>query len=113
MENDIKKIAAQIKSLVDELAALANASNPKGQSTKKKVRTAEAKGAIGALNLLAEEGFFDTPKDISLVMGKLKEIGRYYPQPAVSMNLLNLTRRRIFTRIPDKETKNWLYVIKK
>jgi len=68
MEKDIKKIVAQIKDLVDELAAVVNAGSPKGRAAKKQVRSAEPKGAIGALNILAEEGFFDTPKDITLIM---------------------------------------------
>ena len=110
MENKAQKIAEQIRSLLDELVELAGAPH-KDKQTKKVIAT--PKGAIGALTTLAEEGFFDTPQNIAAVTEKLKEIGRYYPQTTVSMNLLNLTKRRIFNRLKDKDTKNWLYVLRK
>jgi len=111
MESKAQKIAEQIKSLLDELVMLSRGTY-KGKQTKKGIATTP-KGAIGALTMLTEEGFFDTPKDISTIMEKLKEIGRYYPQTTVSMNLLNLTKRRVFNRLKDKDTKNWLYVLRK
>jgi len=113
MENKAQKIAEQIKNLVDELAAISGGSSTKKQIIRKKEVPSIPKGAIGALTMLTEEGFFDTPKDISAIMEKLKEIGRYHPQTAVSMNLLNLNRRRIFNRFKDKDTKKWLYVLRK
>lgn len=113
MENKTQKIAEQIKNLVDELVAISGGKPGEKQTVKKKESTSIPKGAMGALTILTEEGFFDSPRDISAIMGKLKEIGRYYPQTAVSMNLLNLNRRRIFNRIPDKDTKKWLYVLRK
>jgi len=113
MEDKAQKIAEQIKNLVDELVAISEGSPAKKQIIKKKEGISIPRGAIGALTMLTEEGFFDTPKDISAIMEKLKEIGRYYPQTAVSMNLLNLNRRRVFNRFRDKDTKNWLYVLRK
>jgi len=113
MENKAQKIAEQIKNLVDELVTVSSGGAIKKQVIKKEEGTSIPKGAIGALTLLTEDGFFDAPKDISTIMEKLKEIGRYYPQTTVSMNLLNLTKRRIFNRLKDKDTKNWLYVLRK
>ena len=113
MKNDTKKIVEQIKNLVDELATMSGGTSVKKQTTKKRESTSIPKGASGALTVLTEDGFFDAPKDISTIMEKLKEIGRYYPQTSISMNLLNLTKRRIFNRLKDKDTKNWLYVIRK
>lgn len=113
MENNAQKIAEQIKSLVDELVTISGGVSTKKQKTKKTKTASIPKGASGALTLLTEDGFFDTPRDISTIMEKLKEIGRYYPQTSISMNLLNLTKRRIFNRLKDKESKNWLYVLRK
>lgn len=109
MKQNIQKIAEQIKNLVDELVAM-SINEKKGK--KQNIATPN-KGAIGALSMLIEEGFFDEPKDISIIMEKLKEVGRYYPNTTVSMNLLNLTRRRVFNRLKDKDKKNWLYVLRK
>ena len=112
--NNPQSIAEQIKLLLDELVTMVE-DKPTSKSTSKHqiVKVVAPKGASGALAMLMNEGFFDTPKDISTIMEKLKEIGRYYPQTSVSMNLLNLTKRRTFNRLKDKETKNWLYVLRK
>ena len=111
--NTPQKIADQIKTLLDELVGMTEGKAMAKTGAKRIVSTSVPKGASGALKLLTNDGFFDTPQDISKIMEKLKEIGRYYPQPSVSMNLLNLTKRREFNRIKDKETKNWLYVLRK
>ncbi len=113
MKKDVNKIASEIKELLDQLVTMVS-SQKKGKKITKTVKVMTTpKGASGALSMLTQEGFFDTPKDISLVMERLKEIGRYYPRTTVSMNLLNLTKRRIFNRFENKETKNWEYVIRK
>ncbi|HUW21424.1 MAG TPA: hypothetical protein VMW41_02020 [Candidatus Bathyarchaeia archaeon] len=113
MERNAQKIAEQIKNLVDELAVLSGVTPAKKQSAKKRDGTSVPKGAIGALTLLTEDGFFDKPQNIASIMEKLKEIGRYYPQTSISMNLLNLTKRRVFNRLKNKDTKNWEYVLRK
>jgi hypothetical protein len=113
MKKEAQKIAEQIKELLEQLVAMAS-SQPLDKKVSKSFGIATAsKGASGALSLLINEGFFDSPKDLNLIMEKLKEIGRYYPKTTVSMNLLNLTKRRTFNRIKDKETKNWQYVLRK
>jgi len=113
MRNDTQKIVEQIKNLVDELATMSGRTSVKKQTTKKRESASIPKGASGALTILTDDGFFDAPRDIATIMEKLKEIGRYYPQTSISMNLLNLTKRRIFNRLKDKESKNWLYVLRK
>lgn len=109
-KKDIYKIAGQIKELVDQLIIVAGR-----QSTdvKSSVKVAAKKGCSGALMLLIEERFFDTPKEISSVMEKLREIGHYHKQTAVAMNLLNLAKKRTLNRFRNKETKNWEYVLRK
>lgn len=111
--NTPQKVADQIKALLDELVAMTGEKAVAKAGAKRAVSTLAPKGASGALKILTDDGFFDIPQDISKIMEKLKEIGRYYPQTSVSMNLLNLTKRREFNRIKDKETKNWLYVLRK
>jgi len=110
------KIGEQIKGLIDQLVVLSSNGASSGESPKgKKFASpiAKQKGASGALAMLTDEGFFDSPRNIAVIMDKLKEVGRHYPQTSVSMNLLNLVKRRSFTRLMDKETKNWLYVLRK
>lgn len=108
------KIAEQIKGLVDELVALSSENSVNNSKKEKTLSlTSNHKGASGALVMLTDEGFFDSPRSIAVIMDKLKEVGRHYPQTTVSMNLLNLVKRRTFTRLMDKETKNWLYVLRK
>lgn len=114
MENKAQKIVEQIKLLLDELAVLAGDKALVRFGSKIKMeKSATKKGASGALTMLTNEGFFDSPKEISTIMEKLKEIGRHYPQTTVAMNLLNLTKRRTFNRLKDKGSKNWLYVLRK
>ena len=112
-EKEAQKIGEQIKDLVDQLVAIANNKPIDKRALRQPGITTSTKGGSGALSLLINEGFFDSPKDLNSIMEKLKEIGRYYPTPSVSMNLLNLTKRRTFNRLKDKETKGWQYVLRK
>lgn len=112
MKKEAQKIADQIKLLVDQLAEMTTAKSSTGKLSTK-TTTKHKKGASGAISMLTEEGFFDSPKDLLAIMGRLEEIGRWYPKPAVSMNLLNLTKRRIFNRLRDTKTKKWKYVLRK
>ena len=108
-----QKIAEQIKLLLDELIVLAGEKPTIKSNTRREIVNVTRKGAAGALAMLIDEGFFDSPKEISVIMEKLKEIGRHYPQTTVAMNLLNFTKRRTFNRLKDKGSKNWLYVLRK
>ena len=107
------ELVAQIKKLVDELAALSHKHALLTEHSKNPQKSPSKKGAAGAISMLIEEGFFNSPKDLQAVLDKLKEIGRYYPKGLVSMNLLNLTRRRVMNRIKEGDNKNWKYVIRK
>lgn len=111
MRRKPETIISDIKKLLIELE---NSLAPSGAYKETSVRPTKAstvpKGALGAITLLMEEDFFDTPKEISAVMEKLKEIGHYHKLTTVAMNLLNLTKRRILNRFKNKETKNWEYV---
>lgn len=107
MKKDPYKIAEQITSLVNELIELA------GHPITAKSQKKEAKGTVGALNLLINDGFFDTPQPLTAVMNKLQEMGRHYPKSTVAMGLLNLTRSRVLVRLKNTKTKNWEYVIRK
>jgi len=113
MKKEAQKIAEQIKGLVDQLVFLAS-EHPSGKKSSKQVKQSKStKGCSGALLILREEGFFNKPKDITEIMSKLEEIGRYYPITSVSMNLLNLTKRRTFSRIKNNKTKKWQYVLRR
>ncbi|MDD2678239.1 MAG: hypothetical protein PHN95_02435 [Candidatus Pacebacteria bacterium] len=111
---DPKTIISEIKDLLDELGSSLGVKTGHGQIAKKtKIDTSPPRGVLGAINMLIEEKFFDTPKEISAVIEKLKEVGHYHKSTAVAMNLLNLTKRRTLNRFKNKETKNWEYVIRK
>ncbi|MCX6702225.1 MAG: hypothetical protein NTX96_03485 [Candidatus Zambryskibacteria bacterium] len=111
---DPKLIISEIKDLLDELSTSFGVKSIQDKTTNKPSRSTNSpKGALGAINILIEEKFFDTPKEISTILEKLKEIGHYHRSTAIAMNLLNLTKRRILNRFKNKETKNWEYVIRK
>lgn len=112
MKKRAQEIAEQIKKLVDQLAAVATGKSSVGKPLVKATTKAK-KGASGALSILMEEGFFDTPKSLSEIISKLEEIGHWHKKPAIAMNLLNLTKRRTLNRIKDNETKKWKYVIRR
>ncbi len=115
MKRKPQTILSEIRGLVDELEAAmgGNPSPRKKTSSRRSSSSYVPKGALGAITMLFEEGFFESPKEIGALMEKLKEIGHYHDRSAVSMNLLNLTRRRVLNRFKNKDTKNWEYVIRK
>jgi len=109
-----KIIINEIKGLLDELSSSFGVKPSRDKITSQTSRSITSpKGALGAINMLIGEKFFDVPKEISTVMKKLSEIGHYHKRTAIAMNLLNLTKRRILNRFKNKETKNWEYVIRK
>jgi len=115
MPRNPKTILSEIRGLIDELEMAMSGDAPvhKKSNSKQSSFTSAPKGALGAVNMLLEEGFFDTPKEIAPIMEKLKQIGHYHKRPAIAMNLLNLTKRRVLNRFKSKDTKNWEYVIRK
>lgn len=112
MKKSAQEIAEKIKKLVDQLVEI---STDKTQGGKPSIQAKPKakKGAAGGLEILIGEGFFNSPKDLPAAILRLQEIGRYYSRPTVSMNLLNLTKRRTLNRMKDKETKKWKYVIRR
>jgi hypothetical protein len=112
---DSKIIISEIVSLLEELNnSLGIEHQPYSKVANKVGRNdTSPKGAVGAINTLIEENFFNTPKEISVILEKLKEIGHFHKSTAIAMNLLNLTKRRVLNRFKNKETKNWEYVIRK
>jgi len=113
MAKKTNELVAQIKKLVDELAALNDGHTPSHGRSHNKKTVANKKGAAGAISILIEEGFFDSPKNLKSIQEKLKEIGRYYSRELVSMNLLNLVKRRVLSRQKEGKNKNWQYVLRR
>ena len=113
MHRNQKTILSEMRNLINELELTVGGSLPtnKKQVQKKIPSTVILKGAIGAINILIEEKFLDTPKTLNNIMQKLKEIGHYHKKQTVSMNLLNLTKRRKLSRFQNK--KKWEYVIRR
>ncbi len=107
MKKRPSEIAEQIISLVNELVEMA------GHPTTVKLQKKEKKGAVGALNLLIDESFFDNPQPLTEVINKLQEMGRHHPKSTVAMGLLNLTRSRVLVRIKNTKTKKWEYVMRR
>lgn len=107
------ELVAQIKKMVDELAALSHKHAPTTENSENPKKSHGKKGAAGAISMLIEEGFFNSPKDLQAILEKFKEIGRYYSKGLVCMNLLNLTRRRVMNRIKEADNKSWKYVIRR
>ena len=118
MKNKPEQLVQQIVEAVIELAALAGASpdrtQPQHKSQKLPVTERKDKsGATGGLRQLIDEGKLNTPKHLPEIIELLRQDGRHYSRPTVSMGLLNLFRERILTRFRDKGDKNWKYVIRK
>ena len=111
MAKSLKQLAEEIHSLLDQLVSAAEG----GAKTKIKMgkRSSAPKGASGAIQLLIEEEFLNTPKDLAAVEERLREIGHWHRKENLSMNLLNLTKRRVLNRFKNKESKKWEYVIRK
>lgn len=110
MKKDPTQIAKEILALVNELVESAGSPTV---TLPKQSKQKGTKGAVGGLNLLIDEGFFDSPQSLTVVINKLQEMGRHYPKSTVAMGLLNLTRSRVMVRLKNTKTKNWEYVIRK
>ena len=108
-----KAIIAKMKDLLSDFEKTLGGDIPSKTLKKHTTTTKTKKGAIGAIQLLVEEGFFDTPKDVTSILSKLEEIGHYHQRASVEMNLLNLTKRRELNRFKGQKTKKWEYVIRK
>ena len=107
-----KVIIAKMQDLLSDFEKTLGSDTPQ-KTLKKHIAVKDKKGAMGAIQLLIEEGFLDTPKDITAILNKLKEIGHYHQRASVEMNLFNLNKRRELNRFKGQKTKKWEYVIRK
>jgi len=112
MSKNPKELAKQIIVLTNELAELAGVET-NNISISIKSRKRKPVGATGGLRFLIDEGYFDSPKELLIVVNKLREEGWHYSTATISMGLLNLVRERILTRYKEKKSKSWRYVIRK
>ncbi len=87
--------------------------SPEEAALQTPVKEKSRSGATGGLRSLVDEGKLDSPKTASEIIGLLKQGGRHYSKPSVSMGLLNLVRERVLTRFNEKGEKNWKYVIRR
>ena len=113
MKREPKIIISEIMGLIDELSSVLTGGKSTAAIVKPKGNAGMPKGALGAIQMLMDEGFLNEPKETSAIMNRLKEVGHYHKPTAIAMNLLNLTKRRILNRFKNKGTKNWEYVIRK
>ena len=116
MNKKQKGIVLKMRNLLDELEKASGIKQSDHKKTRLKQSVSIArKGVMGAILTLVEEGFFNKPQTKSKIMEKLKEIGHYDKPETVSMNLLNLTKKRKkLNRFKHKKYKNqWEYVIRR
>lgn len=108
MKRTTSEVIAQIKVLLNELEQNAGLEN--GEAGKVVMTTSQKKisGCAGIIQNLIDENFFNTPKDRAEVEKKLKEEGHPYSPQLISMNLLNLIKRRVLRRV--KENGQWQYL---
>ena len=110
MKRNKEQIIKDINILLQELSSGVNIPNSSGSmiiSANKEIK----KGCIGALQLLINEGFFSELRSLEEVLQKLKEEGEPYSRALVSMNLLNLVKRKVLRRIEQKD--KWQYIVRK
>ncbi|MCB2230671.1 hypothetical protein KQH82_08140 [bacterium] len=116
MAKTVQDIVKDIHKMVDELAGLVEGQGTRrapAASSRRKADARSTKGATGGVRLLVADGYFNEPRELSEVVGELKKEGRHYAKSTVSMALLSLTRERLLTRLENKATKNWQYVIRR
>lgn len=116
MKSKAEQIENQISLLVNQLVTMAGsegAKTKKGNTPFDHKTASRPKGATGGLRMMAGEGFFDQPRDLSEVIAHLKTEGRHYPKPTISMALLNLARERVLVRLPGVGSRNNKYAIRK
>lgn len=110
MKRNKEQIIADINVLVQELASHEKETgvyNVKSIRANKNMMT----GCIGVLQSLTDDNFFAELKKIEEVLVKLEEEGEPYSRELVSMNLLNLVRKKTLRRI--KRDNKWHYIVRK
>lgn len=107
MKRTNAEIISNIRAMLDELEGVEGGAGQITMSTPAIVK--KPTGCIGAIQVLITEEFFNEPKDVASVMGRLKEEGRPYSVGLVSMNLLNLVKRKTLRRIQEG---GWKYIVR-
>ncbi len=110
MKRNKEQIIRDINALLQELGSTAETTSPLVHNMGT-LKNSTKKGCVGALQSLIEEGFFSELKKLEEVLTKLEEEGEPYSRALVSMNLLNLVKRKVLRRI--KREDKWQYVIRK
>jgi tRNA C32,U32 (ribose-2'-O)-methylase TrmJ len=100
--------AAEIMELVRKMQG---SSDP---TRKTPTRTAEKRQRlrlVDHLESLIDKKFFQTPRGLSDVRDKLREMGHHYPLTTLSPAMLNKVRQRALRRMKDAKSGNrWKYV---
>jgi len=110
MKRNKEQIIKEINDLLIELSSFdkeADVMEGKMKAGKKNL----VSGCIGVLQSLIDDGFFDELKKIENVLVKLEEEGEPYSRELVSMNLLNIVRKKTLRRI--KRDNKWHYIVRK
>jgi hypothetical protein len=110
MKKTTNEIIAQIRVLLNKLEGV-SAKVDSSTTEAVKVVAKKAAGCIGAIQGLIDEGLFESQKTVLQVVDKLNEEGQPYSKALVSMNLLNLVKRKVLRRI--KQNDQWQYIIRK
>lgn len=110
MKRNKEQIIKEINILLEELASHKSGSNFLKDNVITKSKKATT-GCVGALQSLIDEGFFAELKKIEEVLPKLEEEGEPYSRELVSMNLLNLVKKKVLRRI--KRDNKWNYIVRK
>jgi hypothetical protein len=111
------EIFSDVHALLEELYSLGTSGSPNSKVSPKvnkgeRVNENKYSGCMGGITYLKDQEFFSTPRSVKEVTAELGKEGWHYTLGLTSMNLLNLTRQRVFSRIQDSK-KGWLYVIRK
>ncbi|MDD5110234.1 MAG: hypothetical protein PHI63_03385 [Patescibacteria group bacterium] len=114
MPNKPQIIISQIAQLLEELReTLGEKSDLQSRRHFVLPSKRKASGVTGGINTLIHENFFDTPRSLSTVRGKLREMGYFYSDPAIATKLLRLVKSRDLNRIFNQKDNKWEYVIRK
>lgn len=112
MKKTKQQIIEGIRVLLNELEGTEDSST---STPKKSVqqKSDSYSGCSGGLRHLAEQGYFDQPRNKQEIVEKLKEMGRYYSSSLVSMNLLNLSgnTEKLLTKLGQRGS--YKFVIRK
>ena len=110
MKRNKEQIIKEINLLLEELASHESGSNSLKDNVVIKSKKTTT-GCVGALQSLIDDGFFAELKKIEEVLPKLEEEGEPYSRELVSMNLLNLVKKKVLRRI--KRDNKWHYIVRK